>query len=151
MPEADKVTLIRRATFDLTGIPPTPQEIRAFLADKSPDAYERVIDRLLASPHYGERWGRHWLDVARYVPGRINFPGVKQTAGDQAYRDYVVRALNKDKPYDRFVTEQLAGDLLPPSPRPRAAVRPDHRPGVPVDRGVVRHVHRPEPAQAGDG
>jgi hypothetical protein len=115
-PEADRVTLIRRATFDLTGIPPTPQEIRAFLADKSPDAFERVIDRLLASPHYGERWGRHWLDVARYVPGRINFPGIKQTAGDQAYRDYVVRALNKDKPYDGFVTEQLAGDLLPPSP-----------------------------------
>jgi len=112
-PEADKLTLLRRATFDLTGLPPTAEEIRGFLADKSPDAYEKLIDRLLASPYYGERWGRHWLDVARYVPGRINFPGVKNTAGDQSYRDYVVRAFNKDKPYDRFVTEQLAGDLLP--------------------------------------
>jgi hypothetical protein len=113
--EADKTTLIRRATFDLTGLPPTPQEIRAFLADKSPVAYEKVIDRLLASPHYGEQWGRHWLDVARYVQGRISFLGIKNTLGDQAYRDYVVRAFNENKPYDRFVTEQLAGDLLPPS------------------------------------
>lgn len=114
--EADKQTLIRRATFDLTGLPPTPQEVRAFLADKSSDAYEKLIDRLLASPHYGEQWGRHWLDVARYVQGRISFLGIKNTLGDQAYRDYVVRALNQDKPYDQFVTEQLAGDLLPPSP-----------------------------------
>ena len=113
--EADKTTLIRRVTFDLTGLPPTPQEIRAFLADKSPVAYERLIDRLLSSPHYGEQWGRHWLDVARYVQGRISFLGIKNTQGDQAYRDYVVRAFNQDKPYDRFVTEQLAGDLLPPS------------------------------------
>ena len=114
-PEADKTTLIRRATFDLTGLGPTPQEIRAFLGDKSPDAYEKLIDRLLASPHYGEHWGRHWLDVARYVQGRITFPGVKNTSGDQAYRDYVVRAFNNDKRYDQFVTEQLSGDLLPPS------------------------------------
>ena len=113
--EADKLTLIRRVTFDLTGLPPTPQEIRAFVADKSPVAYEKLVDRLLASPHYGEQWGRHWLDVARYVPGRITFLGVKNTLGDQAYRDYVVRAFNNDKPFDRFVTEQLAGDLLPPS------------------------------------
>jgi hypothetical protein len=114
-PEADTLTLLRRATFDATGLPPTPQEIRAFLADKSPDAYDKLVDRLLASPHYGERWGRHWLDVARYVQSRISFPGVKDTLGDNAYRDYVVRAFNADKPYDRFVTEQLAGDLLPPS------------------------------------
>ena len=113
--ETDKVTLIRRATFDLTGLPPTPQEVRAFLADKSPVAYEKLIDRLLASPHYGEHWGRHWLDVARYVQGRISFLGIKNTLGDQAYRDYVVRSFNQDKPYDRFITEQLAGDLLPPS------------------------------------
>jgi hypothetical protein len=113
--EADKLTLIRRVTFDLTGLPPTPQEIRAFVADKSPVAYEKLVDRLLASPHYGEQWGRHWLDVARYVPGRITFVGVKNTLGDQAYRDYVVRAFNSDKPFDRFVTEQLAGDLLPTS------------------------------------
>jgi hypothetical protein len=113
--EADKTTLIRRATFDLTGLPPTPQEVRAFLLDKSPVAYEKLIDRLLTSPHYGEHWGRHWLDVARYVQGRISFLGIKNTLGDQAYRDYVVRAFNEDKPYDRFVTEQLAGDLLPPA------------------------------------
>jgi hypothetical protein len=111
--EADGLTLLRRATFDLTGLPPTPQEIRAFLADHSGNAYEKVVDRLLDSPHYGERWGRHWLDVARYVQGRITFPGVKMTLGDQAFRDYVVRAFNEDKPYERFVTEQLAGDLLP--------------------------------------
>ena len=114
-PEADRYNLIRRLTFDLTGLPPTPDEIRAFLADKSPDAYENLVDRLLASPHYGERWGRHWLDVARYVQGRITFPGVPRSAGDQHYRDYVVRAFNNDKPYDRFVIEQLAGDLLPPA------------------------------------
>jgi hypothetical protein len=114
-PEADRVTLIRRLTFDLLGLPPTPEEIRAFVADTSPDAYEKLVDRLLASPHYGEKWGRHWLDVARYVQGRITFPGVKHTDGDQHYRDYVVRAFNTDKPYDQFLTEQLAGDLLPPS------------------------------------
>jgi Protein of unknown function (DUF1549)/Protein of unknown function (DUF1553) len=113
--EADRQTLIRRATFDLLGIPPTVPEIRAFVSDPSPDAYEKLIDRLLSSPHYGERWGRHWLDVARYVPGRIAFVGIPHTAGDQAYRDYVVRAFNADKPYNQFVTEQLAGDLLPPS------------------------------------
>jgi hypothetical protein len=113
--EADRATLIRRVTFDVIGLPPSPQEVRNFVADQSPDAYERLVDRLLASPHYGERWGRHWLDVARFTQGRISFPGVKNTRGDQAYRDYVVRALNKDKPYDRFVVEQLAGDLLPPS------------------------------------
>lgn len=113
--EADKLTLLRRVTFDLTGLPPTPDEIRAFLSDTSADAYERVVERLLASPHYGERWGRHWLDVARYTPGRVSFPGIKGTAGDSHYRDYVVRSLNNDKPYDQFLTEQLAGDLLPPA------------------------------------
>ena len=115
-PQADKATLIRRATYDLLGLPPTAQELHNFLADDSEDAYDRLIDRLLASPHYGEKWGRHWLDVARYTPGRISFPGVKHAAGDSAYRDYVVRAFNEDKPYDQFVTEQLAGDLLPPAP-----------------------------------
>jgi hypothetical protein len=115
-PEADKLTLIRRLTYDLTGLPPTPEEIRAFQQDKSPDAYEKLVERLLASPHYGERWGRHWLDVARYVPGRITFPGMKNTKGDAHYRDYVVRAFNADKPYEQFLTEQLAGDLLPAPP-----------------------------------
>jgi hypothetical protein len=113
--EADRYTLIRRLTFDLIGLPPTVEEIRAFVNDPAPDAYEKLVDRLLASPHYGERYGRHWLDVARYVQGRITFPGVNRSSGDQPYRDYVVRAFNNDKPYDRFLTEQLAGDLLPAS------------------------------------
>ena len=110
-PPADKRTLIRRATFDLTGLPPTPSEVAAFLADESTDAFSKVVDRLLASPHYGERWGRHWLDVVRYA----------DTAGDGAdypvreaykYRDYVIRAFNADKPYDQFLREQVAGDLI---------------------------------------
>lgn len=112
-PSADKRTLIRRATFDLLGLPPTFEEIKAFLADNSPDAYDKLIDRLLASPHYGERWGRHWLDIARHVQGRITFPGFDRIRSDEQYRDYVVRALNKDKPYNQFILEQIAGDLLP--------------------------------------
>ena len=114
---ADRATLIRRLSFDLLGLPPTATEVRAFVSDPSPDeiAWPKLVDRMLASPHYGEKWGRHWLDVARYTPGRISFPGVKHTAGDSAYRDYVVRAFNTDKPFDQFVTEQLAGDLLPPA------------------------------------
>jgi len=112
-PEASRYTLIRRATLDLTGLPPTPQQIVAFIKDDSPDAYEKLIERLLASPHYGERWGRHWLDVARYVPGSIKVLGVDRPDMATDYVDYVVRAFNSDMPYDRFVTEQLAGDLLP--------------------------------------
>jgi hypothetical protein len=109
---ADKLALIRRATFDLTGLPPTPDEVDAFLADASGDAFEKVVDRLLASPHYGERWGRHWLDVVRYA----------DTAGDSSdypvpqahlYRNWVIDAFNRDKPYDQFLREQVAGDLLP--------------------------------------
>ncbi len=111
---ADKRTLIRRATFDLTGLPPTPEEVRAFLDDSTPGAFSRVTDRLLASPRYGERWGRHWLDVARYADSNgLDENLVYKNAF--RYRDYVVQAFNKDKPYDQFVTEQLAGDLLPPS------------------------------------
>src|SRR5690606_28351533 len=111
-PAADKRTLIRRATFDLTGLPPTPEEINAFLADESSDAFERVIDRLLASPHYGERWGRHWLDVVRYADSN----GLDENVAfgnAWRYRDYVISSFNNDKPYDEFVKEQLAGDLLP--------------------------------------
>jgi hypothetical protein len=108
---ADRRTLIRRATFDLTGLPPTPWEVEDFLADASPTAFARVVDRLLASPRYGERWGRHWLDVVRYA----------DTAGETAdypvpqawrYRNYVIDAINADKPYDEFLREQLAGDIL---------------------------------------
>ncbi|MBI3468651.1 MAG: DUF1549 domain-containing protein, partial [Planctomycetes bacterium] len=110
-PAADKRTLIRRASFDLIGLPPTPEEIDAFLADESPGAFARVVDRLLASPHYGERWGRHWLDVARYADS--NGMDENLIYGNAfRYRDYVIAAFNKDKPYDQFIREQLAGDLL---------------------------------------
>jgi hypothetical protein len=109
---ADKRTLIRRATFDLIGLPPKPQEIDAFLADDSPDAFAHVVDRLLASPHYGERWARHWLDVARYGEDQAHtFEARLYTQGFR-YRDWVVNALNKDMPYDEFVRAQLAADLV---------------------------------------
>lgn len=116
-PDASKRVLIRRATFDLTGLPPTPQEVATFLADQSPQAFAKVVDRLLASPHYGERWGRHWLDIVRYA----------DTAGDSAdypvpqaylYRNYVIYSFNQDKPYDEFIREQIAGDLLPSHSEP---------------------------------
>lgn len=111
-PEADRITLIRRITFDLIGLPPTPDEVAEFHADSNPDAYERLVDRLLASPQYGERWGRHWLDVAGYADseGAQNEDRVRPNMW--RYRDYVVRAFNSDKPYDRFLHEQLAGDEL---------------------------------------
>ena len=110
-PRASKLVLVRRVTYDLTGLPPTPEEVDAFLRDKSPRAFEKVVDRLLASSHYGERWGRHWLDVARYA----------DTAGDNAdfpvpamyrYRNWVIAAFNRDSPYDQFLREQIAGDIL---------------------------------------
>jgi hypothetical protein len=111
---ASRRTLIRRATYDLTGLPPTTEEVEAFLNDSSPEAYAKVIDRLLASPRYGERWGRHWLDVARYADSNgLDENLVYKNAF--RYRDYVIAAFNADKPYDQFVTEQLAGDLLPPT------------------------------------
>ena len=113
--EADRTTLIRRATFDLTGLPPSPEEVDAFLADESPDAFDGVVERLLASPAYGEKWGRHWLDLVRYADTagcNSDFP--VPTA--HKYRDYVIRSFNEDKPYDRFLKEQVAGDLLPGEP-----------------------------------
>jgi hypothetical protein len=114
-PRADKRMLVRRATFDLHGLPPTPEEVEAFVKDDSPDAYEKLIDRLLASERYGERWGRHWLDVARYADnkGYVFFEG-KEYPWAWTYRDYVIRSFNDDKPFDRFVAEQLAADLLCP-------------------------------------
>src|SRR6202040_1966726 len=108
---AAKPVLIRRATYDLTGLPPSPEEIDAFLKDNSPEAFAKVVDRLLASQQYGERWGRHWLDVVRYA----------DTAGDNAdfpvpsmyrYRNWVIAAFNSDKPYNQFLREQIAGDIL---------------------------------------
>lgn len=111
-PAADKRTLLRRVTFDLTGLPPTPEEVQAFLADDSPDALAKVVERLLESPHYGVRWGRHWLDVARYADS--NGLDENLALGNAwRYRDYVVDAFNQDKPFDRFLIEQIAGDLVP--------------------------------------
>jgi mono/diheme cytochrome c family protein len=110
--EADRVTLIRRVTLDLIGLPPTPDEVAEFVQDPSPVAYEMLVERLLASPHYGERWGRHWLDVAGYADSEGAQNEDRVRAEMWRYRDYVVRALNSDKPYDRFLQEQLAGDEL---------------------------------------
>ena len=110
--EATKLTLIRRATFDLTGLPPEPAEVEAFLADMSEDAYERLIERLLASPRYGERWGRYWLDLAGYADSEGKREQDLPRPHAWRYRDYVIRALNNDKPYDRFLLEQIAGDEL---------------------------------------
>lgn len=110
-PEADRGTLIRRATYDLVGLPPTPAEVAAFVADEDPDAYHRLIERLLASPHYGEKWARHWMDIARYA----ETDGYERDSNKRnmwRYRDYLIRAFNQDKPYDRFIREQLAGDEL---------------------------------------
>ncbi|HWC00077.1 MAG TPA: DUF1549 domain-containing protein, partial [Bryobacteraceae bacterium] len=109
---AEKRTLLRRATFDLIGLPPTPQEVQAFLDDSSPDAFSKVVDRLLASPHYGERWGRYWLDVARYADEDTLFPNGEPFPNGYRYRDWVVQAFNQDMPYDLFVKAQIAGDLL---------------------------------------
>src|SRR5205814_6741534 len=112
-PEADRRTLLRRLSLDLTGLPPTPEEVEAFEKDARPDAYERQVDRLLASPAHGERWGRHWLDVARYADSEgYESDHIRPYAW--RYRDYVVAAVNADKPYDRFVREQLAGDEMLP-------------------------------------
>ena len=112
-PAADKITLLRRATFDLTGLPPTLEEINAFLADNSPTAFEKVVDRLLASTHYGEKWARHWLDLARYAESE-GFKADETRPNAWRYRDYVIKAFNEDKTYDRFIKEQIAGDELWP-------------------------------------
>jgi mono/diheme cytochrome c family protein len=111
-PEADRLTLLRRASFDLTGLPPEPAEIEAFLRDRAPDAYERMINRLLASPRYGERWGRLWLDLAGYADSEGKREQDLPRPHAWRYRDYVIRSFNADKPYDRFLLEQIAGDEL---------------------------------------
>ena len=112
-PPADRTSLIRRVTFDLIGLPPSPKDIDEFLRNKSPRAYEELVERLLASPHYGERWGRHWLDVARYTESQgFEYDRLRDNAWH--YRDYVIKSFNDDKPYDRFMKEQLAGDVLEP-------------------------------------
>ncbi|QDU19221.1 PSD1 and planctomycete cytochrome C domain-containing protein [Urbifossiella limnaea] len=141
---ADRRTLIRRASFDLTGLPPTPEEVAAFETDTAPDAYDRLIERLLASPHYGERWARYWLDLARYA----DVPESWVTGRGQAwpYRDWVVRALNADLPYDRFVQLQLAADLAPgATPADLAALgflgmSPDYWKELQLDVEVIKSI-----------
>jgi hypothetical protein len=141
---ADKVALVRRATYDLTGLPPTPADVEAFLADESPDAYEKLVDRLLASAHYGEKWGRHWLDLVRFAETN-SYERDGRKANAWRYRDYVIRAFNDDKPYDQFLTEQLAGDELPDAElNPDAIVATGfYRLGIwddePVDRLQARY------------
>jgi hypothetical protein len=123
-PSADRRTLLRRATFDLTGLPPTPGEMRDFLADPSPRAFEQAVDRLLASPRYGERWARHWLDIARYADSKgYVFEEERRYPYAYTYRDWVVQSLNDDLPYDQFLIQQIAGDqcATPDNPRPLAA------------------------------
>ena len=120
-PPADKITLLRRATIDLIGLPPTPEEVDQFLVDSTPKAFEKMVDRLLNSPHYGERWARHWLDLARYAESE-GFKSDETRPNAWRYRDYVINAFNQDKPYDRFIREQIAGDeLWPESPDARVA------------------------------
>lgn len=133
-PEADRVTLLRRLSLDLIGLPPTIGETEAFLRDKSPDAYEKQVARLLESPHYGERWGRHWLDAARYADS----DGFEKDKPRfiWAYRDWVIDAFNRDLPYDRFVIEQIAGDLLPREPGPGPGPGPA---APPVATGFLRN------------
>ncbi len=112
-PEASRATIIRRLYFDLTGLPPTPAEIALYVADKNPNSYAKMVDRLLESPHYGERWGQHWLDVVRFAE-TDGFEYDTHRKDAWRYRDYVIRAFQNDKPFNRFVTEQLAGDEIAP-------------------------------------
>ena len=119
-PEADRYTLIKRLSYDLVGLPPEPAEVDAFVADQSPDAYEKLVDRLLDSPHFGERWGRHWLDMARYADSD-GYEKDNPRPDAWRYRDWVIDAVNADMPLDRFTIEQLAGDLLPGATRQRSA------------------------------
>jgi hypothetical protein len=139
---ADKTSLIRRATYDMTGLPPSEQEVRDFLADDSPQAWDKVVDRLLASPRYGEQWARHWLDLVRYADtNSFERDGNKPHAW--RYRDYVIRSLNDDKPYDQFVVEQLAGDELPDPTNDAFIATGYYRLGVwddePADREQFRY------------
>jgi hypothetical protein len=125
-PEADRPTLIRRLSLDLLGFPPSTEDVRAFVHDPNPEAYERVVDRMLASPHFGEQWGRHWLDLARYADSDgYEKDGVRPHA--YLYRDWVIDAINRDLPFDQFTIEQLAGDLLPQATLPQKTATGFHR------------------------
>jgi hypothetical protein len=143
-PEADRLVLIRRVSFDLTGLPPTPAEIDAFVADHSPDAYERMVERYLASSRYGERWGKYWLDVAGYADSNGYFSADSDRPLAYRYRDYVIRSFNRDKPYDRFVCEQLAGDEMA-GYVPGGGVTPDM-----VDLLTATHFLRDAPDGTGE-
>ena len=141
-PRASRHELIRRATFDLIGLPPSPEEVEAFVNDTSPRAWDALIDRLLASPHYGEKWGRHWLDLVRFAESNsYERDGAKPHAW--RYRDYVIRSLNADKPYDRFLQEQLAGDELPEPDADAIVATGFYRLGIwddePADRELARY------------
>ncbi len=138
-PEADRATLIRRVSLDLTGLPPAPEEVARFLADRRADAYERVVDRLLASPHYGERWARHWLDLARYADS--NGYTIDSARSIWPFRDWVIQALNADLPFDEFTIHQLAGDLLPD-----AAEGEEERTYGRTDVRTSRSAEAPDPA-----
>ncbi|HEU0012019.1 MAG TPA: DUF1549 domain-containing protein, partial [Verrucomicrobiae bacterium] len=152
-PEADRRTLIRRLSFDLIGLPPTPEEIELFLANKDPRAYEKLVDRLLASPRHGERWARHWLDVVHFGETH-GYDKDKPRANAWPYRDYVIRALNEDKPYARFVQEQVAGDALFPGTRdgiealgfiaagPWDFIGHEEVPESKIDGKIARHLDR---------
>ncbi len=139
---ASKLELLRRATYDLTGLPPTIAEVDAFLVENSPNAYEKLVDRLLASPHYGEKWGRHWLDLVRF--GETNsYERDNPKPNAWRYRDYVIHAFNEDKPFDRFVREQLAGDELPNKTNDAIVATGYYRLGIwddePADRELARY------------
>ncbi len=133
-PPADRRTLLRRLTFDLIGLPPSREEIEAFLHDDTPRSVERVVDRLLASPHYGERWGRHWLDVARYGEDQAHSFQPRLYPQGYRYRDWLIQALNRDLPYDRFLIDQIAGDLVEGPGRRSACPRSD---SLPWDRSIT--------------
>src|SRR5690606_6706848 len=121
-PEADRATFARRIYLDVLGLIPTPEQVKEFVEDRSPDAYEKLVDRLLASPHYGERIGRKWLDLARYADTQ-GYQDDEARPGAWRYRDYVIRSFNEDKPFDRFIREQIAGDeLWPDSQEARVAI-----------------------------
>jgi mono/diheme cytochrome c family protein len=127
---ADRAALLRRVSYDLTGLPPAPEDVTAFVNDTSTDAWEKVVDRLLASPHYGERWGRHWLDVARYAEDQAHTFQARTYPSGYRYRDWVVNSINRDKPYDRFLMEQIAGDLLSDDSAQAAADRVERLPAL---------------------
>ena len=134
-PEASKATLLRRLTFDLIGLPPTPAELDAFIADASPEAYDRVVDRLLASPHYGERWARSWLDLARYADTNGHEKDNRRSIW--RYRDWVIDALNRDMPFDQFTVEQIAGDMLPGATTSQRIASGFHRNAMTNEEGGV--------------